>query len=41
MRQMADHPKDLEWNTAKQYGSKKECSAQELSLNMHLVDDIV
>ena len=38
---MADHAKKNLWNAYEQYGSKKKCNAQELSLNMKLIDDIL
>ena len=41
MQQMPDHLEDTAWNVLEQFGSKKGCFAQELSLNMKLIDDIM
>ena len=41
MRQMADHAEDTAWNAPEQFGSKKAHSAQDLCLNIKLIDDIM
>lgn len=38
---MREHEDDHKWNSQEQFGSKKGCSAQELSVNMKLVDNIM
>ena len=38
---MREHAENPAWNMAEQFGSKKGCSTQELSLNIKFVDDIM